>query len=288
MFQLESPKWVLTFICVVGGLTGSVAQAQIGGWNGGYIPGNGFTPINGVFGGNPVGGFGNYGYGIGYSNGFGGGFGGGFGNPYGFYGGLSPYNFAQPIYSTFNQPNYSYYQTPIYSTRLYAPSIYAPPVVNQPIYVPSANPQPIYVPSLNRQQVDSNLSDARRIQIAVAPKANPAPPQATYDNGEIVIFSPPTNTKDVQYALNSATYTMKPGTLQKFTNDRVWTIETNVNGQAVKYNLSAGRYKFSQYGSVMNLYTTKENPESPSLPSATPLPPTPATDTPAPSPMPVD
>jgi hypothetical protein len=281
MFQLVSPKWVLTFVCIICGLTGSDVNGQIGGWNGGYVPGNGFTPINGVFGGNPVGGFGNYGYGIGYSNGFGGGVGGGFGNPYGFYGGLSPYNFAQPIYSTFNQPNYSYFRQPIYSTRLYDPSIYVPPVINQPIYVPT----------LNRQQVDSNLSDVRRIQIAVAPKVNPAPPQATYDNREILIFSPPTNTRDVQYALNSATYTMKPGTLQKFTNDRVWTIETNVNGQAVKYNLSAGRYKFSQYGNVMNLYTTKENPESPaaasSLPSI-PAPPAPASDTPAPSPMPVD
>ena len=284
MFQLMSPKWFLTVVCIIGGLTGRDAHGQIGGWNGGYYPGNGFTPINGTFGGNPVGGFGNYGFGIGYSNGFG----GGFGNPYGFYGGISPFNYAQPIYSTFNQPNYSYFQTPIYSTRLYAPSIYVPPVINQPIYVPSVSPQSTYVSSPNRQQADSNLIDLRRIQIATAPKVNPAPPQATFDNGQIVIFSPPTNTKDVQYALNSATYTMKPGTLQKFTNDRVWTIETNLNGQTVKYNLSAGRYKFSQYGSVMNLYTTKENPESPAPPPSIPSPPAPASDTPAPSQMPVD
>ena len=267
-------------VVIVGGLTADAAYGQIGGWNGGYYPGNGFTPINGVFGGNPVGGFGNYGYGIGYSNGFGGGygggFGGGFGYPYGNYGLGSPFYYAQPIYSTFNQPNYSYFQTPLYSTRLYAPPIYASPINNQPIYVPT----------LNRQQVDSNPINLRSSQVATVLKINPAPPQATYDNGEIVIFSPPTNTREVQYALNGATYTMKPGTLQKFSNDRVWKIETSLNGQSVKYTLSAGRYKFSQYGNVMNLYTTKEQPEAP----VTPPPPVPAPETPppAPSPMPVE
>ena len=276
MFQDVSRKWLVAVVFLVSGLAGNVVYGQFGGWNGGYIPGNGFSPINGAFGGNPVGGFGNYGYGIGYSSGFG----GGFGYPYGNYGLGSPFYYAQPIYSTYNQPNYSYFKPPIYSTRLYAPSI----------YVPAINNQPIYVPSFNRQQVDSNPIDLRNTQVVTTLKINPSPPPVTYDNGEIVIFSPPTNTQDAQYTLNGASYTMKPGTLQKFANDRVWTIETNIKGQVVKYNLSAGRYKFSQNGSVMNLYTTKEHPEAASAPPSSPTPPAPdpASETPAPAPMPVD
>jgi hypothetical protein len=106
----------------------------------------------------------------------------------------------------------------------------------------------------------------------------------TYDNGEIVLFSPPTNTQEAQYTLNGNAYSMKPGTVQKLTNDRNWTIDVNLgNGQTAKYTLSTGRYKFKQSDSGMGLFTTQDQPGA-SVATGTPA----TTTTPAPSPMPVE
>jgi hypothetical protein len=86
-------------------------------------------------------------------------------------------------------------------------------------------------------------------------------PQVTYDGGEIVLFSPPDNSQESQYTLNGVAYSMKPGSVQRFANDRNWTIEVNRgNGQSMKYTLSTGRYKFKPSSGGIALFTTQDQP----------------------------
>ena len=228
--------------------TNGVGLAQFGvgfgrGGYGGY--GGGFYPPAGVYGGYggfgpgfyggsgfgyPGYGFGNYGYGSGvgfYGNGFGNG-----------------YSYAQPLYTNFNQPNYSIYSQPLYSTRLYTPQVYTlrtfPPLGNSTsTYSGSSDIQTSPSPSYSLA-TPSVVSPGPASSSAISPA-----PSVAYDNGEIVIFSPPTNSREIQYTLNGAPYTMKPGTLQKFKNDRTWVVEVNPgSGQSTKFTLSAGRFKF--------------------------------------------
>jgi hypothetical protein len=107
-----------------------------------------------------------------------------------------------------------------------------------------------------------------------ASPANPPIPPARFDNGEIILFSPPSNTIDVQYSLNGVSYTMKPGTMQKFTNDRAWVIDVNPGtGQNAKFTLSTGNFKFKQSDKGMGLFTTKDLPEAPApVPDPVPAP----------------
>ena len=80
---------------------------------------------------------------------------------------------------------------------------------------------------------------------------------------------------------------MKPGTLQKFANDRTWTIDVNLgNGQHAKYTLSTGRFKFKQSETGNGLFSTKDSPDAPAPvpePDSTAIP---ANDLAAPVPMP--
>ncbi len=98
--------------------------------------------------------------------------------------------------------------------------------------------------------------------VVTTPPAILESPPAIHDQGEIVLFSPPTNTIEVHYSLNGTSYTMKPGSLQKFANDRTWTIEVNLgNGQSTRYTLHTGRFKFKQSETGMGLFSTQESPE---------------------------
>ncbi len=89
-------------------------------------------------------------------------------------------------------------------------------------------------------------------------------PQYVPDGGEIVLFNPTNATTDVSYTLNGTPYTIKPGSVQRFTNDRLWTIEFPSNGTAsLRYTLVAGRYKFKPSGSGMGLFQTQDSPDTP-------------------------
>lgn len=103
----------------------------------------------------------------------------------------------------------------------------------------------------------------------------------TPDGGEIVLFSPANTPGDVEYALNGARYTMRPGSVQRFTNDRTWTIElAPTNGQPpLRYTLVSSRYKFKPSANGMAVFQTQDAPGTAS--QATNLPP-------APVPMPLN
>ena len=78
---------------------------------------------------------------------------------------------------------------------------------------------------------------------------------------------------------------MKPGTVQKFTNDRTWTIEASLgSGVLTKYTLATGNYKFKQTETGMSLYTTQDTPEAP--PATANAAGDSAAEVPAPAPMP--
>ena len=243
-----------------------VASAQFGvgyggGYGGGYRGGyGGFAPggygwagpFNTVY---PTYGFGGPGYAYGYNRfgpGFGNGF-GGYGSGFG-YGIGNGYSYAQPIYSTYNQP--------LYSTR-----VFTPPVYTLRTFTPLNSSGVTYSGSsaVVTSQAPLVINIPRSLTVnSQSPNPQSASVSATPDNGEIVLFSPPTNSREVQYTLNGALYTMKPGTVQKFSNDRTWVIEVNPgSGQNTKYTLSSGRYKFKQMDSGLNLYATKDNPEAP-------------------------
>lgn len=132
----------------------------------------------------------------------------------------------------------------------------APVYVPQPIYV---QPQPVYVPSQPQY---------------AAPIAIPAGATPVADGDEIVLFSPSTNTSNIRYLLNGQAFTMPPGTKQRFTNDRTWTIQfESTPGQMVTYTLTSNRYKFKSGGTGVGLFQTQDLPEvvQPGLPPA-PLP----------------
>jgi hypothetical protein len=125
--------------------------------------------------------------------------------------------------------------------------------------------------------------------VATTPTQSVSTPQATFDNGEITIFSPPTNTVDVEYSLNGVSYTMKPGSMQKFTNDRIWIVNFNIgNGQNTKYTLATGRYKFKQTEAGIGLFMTQQSPEAPAPVPEPDSSATSANEPSAPVPMPVE
>ena len=276
-------KWVFTVACMttvaVGGVVfahgGHGGGGHSGGGHGGGGHGGGGGHSGGGHsggghmggGGHHMGGGGGHHYGGGGYGGYGGfgGFYGGYGGFGGYYGGYPGYGYGYGLGSGYGYGNYgygsgAYYAQPIYST--YNQPIYS--TYNQPIYSTPAYSQPVYS--------NSNIYSGSSPVVTSSP-------QVVYDGGEIVLFSPPSNTQDVQYTLNGAAYTMKPGALQKFSNDRNWTIDVSLgNGQSVKYTLSTGRYKFKQSDAGMGLFTTQDQPGTQSV--------TPSTIAPAPAPMP--
>ena len=273
MSQSILSKWVVSLACVAGVFVSATAFAHGGGGHGGGGHGGGGHAgghSGGHVGGGHHSGGGHHYSGGGHSHGgsghhYGGGGYGGFGGFYGGIGGLGYYGgYPSYGYGNYGYGNGFYTAQPIYSQPVYSTGIYSQPVNTNPIYFGNA-------PVVTSQQVVSST------------------PQTVYDNGEIVLFSPPSNTQDVQYSLNGNPYTMKPGTLQKFTNDRTWTIDVSTgSGQTVKYTLSTGRFKFKQFESGMGLFTTQDQPESPVAVPESASPSSPATTTPAPTPMPVE
>jgi len=120
---------------------------------------------------------------------------------------------------------------------------------------------------------------APRVLPGVGSAASVVTPQG--DGGEILIFSPASNTRSVRYWLNGRAYTMPPGTRQSLVNDRVWTIQFDAApDQRVTYTLDSVRYKFRQDGAAVGLYQTQDWPTA--APSQ--LPPAPVPEPPLPEP----
>ena len=93
------------------------------------------------------------------------------------------------------------------------------------------------------------------------PLQPPSPPVPYFDGGKIVIFSPPSNNQQVQYTLNGTSYVMAPGTEQRFTNDRKWTIKFySGNLPPKEYTLSSGSYKFTPTDGGLGLFSTQDAP----------------------------
>ena len=216
----------------------------------------------------------------------------GYGGLYGGYSGYRGYETGYPANAYGSRRTYGYANANEYSPgpRVIRGGIY----YSQPAYPPIRQSSPF----LNRQPNDStrvyNETTPSRIYPDISPvHSTPAvtesSPSVTYDNGEILLFSPPTNTVDAQYSLNGVSYSMKPGSVQKFTNDRIWIINVNLgNGQNTKYTLSTGRYKFKQTEMGLGLFTTQQSPEAPAKVAGPEASATPANEQPAPVPMPVE
>ena len=124
-----------------------------------------------------------------------------------------------------------------------------PPVVVRPY--PVYQPQPAYGQPQSLQQPAGVREPF--VQTSPTPLA---------DGGEILLFSPASNPGDVHYTLNGHPYTMAPGTKQKFTNDRTWTIEFESSpGRVSQYTLTSSRYKFKPSDARLGLYQSQDLPE---------------------------
>ena len=216
----------------------------------------------------------------------------GYGGLYGGYNGYRGYETGYPANAYGSSRAYGYGNANQYSPgpRVIGGGIY----YSQPAF-PTIRPSS---PFLNRQPNDSSRVYGGAIPSRIYPDSSPvqstpvvteSSPQITFDNGEILLFSPPTNTVDAQYSLNGVSYTMKPGSMQKFTNDRIWIINVNLGGgQNTKYTLSTGRYKFKQSEAGLGLFATQQSPETPAPVPTPDSSATPAIEHPAPVPMPVE
>ena len=96
--------------------------------------------------------------------------------------------------------------------------------------------------------------------------------------GEIKLMYPQSASSSLSYMLNGTVYSIKPGYIQTFANDRVWTIEFLRNGnqsQVMRYQLSAGTFVFD---ADQNGWDLKQAPMATvvSPPAPPPLPPPPA------------
>ena len=148
-----------------------------------------------------------------------------------------------------------------YGPGYYGPGYYGPGYRSVPVYVPQpvyVQPQPVYV-------------QPRPVYTQPQYSTSPAGPPPLADGGEILIFSPSTNTGNIRYTLNGQPYTMPPGTKQRFTNDRKWTIQfESAPGRVLTYSLSADRYKFTSNEEGIGFFQTQDLPEvaQPGLPPA--------------------
>ena len=216
----------------------------------------------------------------------------GYGGLYGGYNGYRGYETGYPAnaYGTGRAYGYGNANSYIPGPRGIGTGIYYSPqaytTIRQPY--PFLNRQPNYSSRTYDGTTPSRIYSGSS-SVQTTPEVTASSPPATYDNGEIVIFSPPTNTVDVQYSLNGVSYTMKPGSMQKFVNDRIWIINANLgNRQNTKYTLSTGRYKFKQSETGMSLFTTRQSPEAPAQAPSPDASATPANEPTAPVPMPVE
>lgn len=114
------------------------------------------------------------------------------------------------------------------------------------------------------------------LQGTLTEPAAPAAP-ATFDGGEIILFSAADTPGEVQYTLNGAPFQLKPGQVQRFTNDRAWTIEVAPsNGQPPqRFTLSSGRYKFKPTVNGISLVSTQDMPGNAPQTNVQPPPPVP-------------
>ncbi len=188
-----------------------------------------------------------------YGGGYGGGFYGrgyGYPNSYWGYGGTRYRSGSGLSIGIYSAPQY--YVTPqYYSTPQYVPA----PVYSTPSYSPSYS----------------------------APSPVDAAPQRVYDNGPIVITSPTTNDKAVDYSLNGTRFTIEPGQSQKFKHDRDWIVEFNRgSGRGTgEYVLKSATYKFKQTANGWELFEAASSPAV-----REPLPPADDPIGPAPKPAP--
>lgn len=104
------------------------------------------------------------------------------------------------------------------------------------------------------------------------------PSAPTFDGGEIVLFTTPDVPGDVQYTLNGVAYQLRPGSVQRFRNDRLWTIEvaSGVGQSPQQFTLVSGRYKFKPTANGIALVSTQDLPgvsqQATSLPAPVPAP----------------
>ena len=256
MMSSMSVKWVMSVACVIGVASSGVAFGHGGGHGGGGHGGHGGGHHSGHHGGHYVGHHGGH-YGGHYGGyrgyGYGGyGYGLGYGLSYGLgYGGYYGYpSYGYGGYNNYYSPQY-YTSQPVYSNG----------VVNQVSYANSTYP-------VNGQVVTSNS-------------------QSLVDGGEIVVFSPASNTRDAQYTMNGTSYVLKPGMLQRLRNDRTWTFEMNSGGQLLRYTLSTGYFKMKDSANGMELFSTQDQPTMQNMtnPKSSPAATSPV-QTPAPTPTP--
>jgi hypothetical protein len=100
---------------------------------------------------------------------------------------------------------------------------------------------------------------------------------------EIKLFFPKNATESLSYTLNGTVYSIKPGYVQTFNDDRVWNIEFYRRGNrspVMRYQLVAGTYLFD---ADENGWDLKQAPVERVYPADTPVPAPPA---PAPIPSP--
>lgn len=100
--------------------------------------------------------------------------------------------------------------------------------------------------------------------VVIAPPTVITPPIAIDQvvTDTIVIFSPETNDFQISYTLNGSLFSMNPGQVHTFSNDRTWTIEYvgSESGDVSRYVLSPGRYKFKRQDGVVGLFATRDVP----------------------------
>ena len=115
--------------------------------------------------------------------------------------------------------------------------------------------------------------------------------------GEIKLMFPQGATSELSYMLNGTVYSIKPGYVQTFAEDRIWTIEflrAGNRSQQMRYQLKAGTYLFTFDETGWDLKqavaVAAEVQPSPGIPSSQVAPPTraviPTPPTPAPTPSP--
>lgn len=110
-------------------------------------------------------------------------------------------------------------------------------------------------------------------------------PRNAKEASEIQLMFPKTASAPLSYMLNGTSYSIKPGYVQKFPDDRVWTIEFLRGGnrsQVMRYQLTAGNYLFDANEDGWDL--KRALPAQAPAPAAQP--PVPPPPVPAPTPAP--
>ncbi len=128
--------------------------------------------------------------------------------------------------------------------------------------------------------------------VVIETRRNSVAAQPASRAGEIKLMFPQGATSELSYMLNGTAYSIKPGYVQTFVEDRIWTIEFLQAGnrsQQMRYQLKAGTYLFAydetgwdlkQAVTSIPVSQPATNVASPSVvpaaPSVIPTPPTPA------------